>query len=111
MTEQWQDVTKAVAPEAESPPTKPPFLDHVSDEEYERGMRHDEERMGFETLFYAWLLDRGWESVGISDCVMCDRWAHPTSQHSGRRGHELIHLLGFSPEDIFDQLLTRRFKR
>lgn len=106
---EWSDVRKAVAPDLERAPTKPPEIP-ATDQEFARGMKHDGERMLFESLLYVFLKDAGWSSEGLSDCVMWDTWLHPTSVHSGKLGHELVNALGFNPVLEFAKLeaLLRR---
>ena len=95
MSEQWTPLRKAVIPDDEAPQPTPTG---------ETLPPHDEERMGIESHFYAWLIDRGWTSDGGAECTIHDTWTHRFSSHSGRRGHELWGLLGFDPDQVFRQL-------
>jgi len=85
--ERWEDVRKAVPPDNE-PTEYDQAPEHVQDMMLESASRdggtgnrdpfnpggHDEDRLGFEAILYAGLLDRGWKDEGLSDCTLRDTW-------------------------------------
>lgn len=106
---EFEHVTKAVAPDLEHVEMPFGFPFDMTEEEFEQGMRHDDERAGYEARLLVFLLDRGWSDEGRSDCVLVDTFLHPSSPHSAKTGAELARLLDFEPdvEDALQRLLRR----
>jgi hypothetical protein len=102
-----EPTTKAVHVDAEADEYVPEFTGAPPGTTMPRHA-DDAERAGYEAQLYVFLVDRGFESEGLDDCVVRDVWTSPSSPHSGRRGAELAVLLGFDPECAFGLLQKAR---